>query len=412
MERPPIPAVRELNDFHAEVKQITAACNCQVAQIRNARKLFVAKMKECNDLRGALTLLAGYASRLAPSNAADIARLPCFHAAPFRVCDRLMEISGLGSSTRTDIQKFLKLFYANRKNFADIFASIAPADLPESPAYLPPLFRTLDFLACSTVPAVFGYFWAVELKLAFAQFAGELAARVTLPRLREHWVADAIRYYVLGSEIRNFFRMAVSGIFSKFCHEQETGFARLAAVARDALAAMQRNLAVFPADVKYLIKKVTEGAPDVANIGALFLAAVFEPALANPKAYGALPRTYRFEGQQSDSGKALAALARLFRCILHPNEAGQIPGADVGLLETLPFAEFFTQLVEVTEGDLTGLKLLDLVPHGACHFINVTFSILDVYLLVELMEENGSVSQLADSAKKLAAKQLASFEFF
>jgi predicted HicB family RNase H-like nuclease len=43
MERVAIPAVPELNNFHTEVKQITAACTFQAAQVRNPRNFIVTK---------------------------------------------------------------------------------------------------------------------------------------------------------------------------------------------------------------------------------------------------------------------------------------------------------------------------------------------------------------------------------
>jgi hypothetical protein len=66
----------------------------------------------------------------------------------------------------------------------------------------------------------------------------------------------------------------------------------------------------------------------------------------------------------------------------------------------------------VSEANISGPRLLELLPVGGSHQILMTFSVPDVYLLSDIAEKVGSVAQLADFGKKFPLKQSAPFEFF
>jgi hypothetical protein len=78
----------------------------------------------------------------------------------------------------------------------------------------------------------------------------------------------------------------------------------------------------------------------------------------------------------------------------------------------IPFSDFLHKLVDVSPENLTGLRLVDLLPIGGSHFILITFSLPDVYLLADINEKVALVPQLAEFGKKFPLKQSTPCEFF
>jgi hypothetical protein len=413
-----IPSVRVLNDFHAEVKHITANCNFHASELRNARRLFIAKTKELQDLRGVVSLISHYYSKTTPATLSEICQVPVVQSHTIHACERLLEITSLPQSVRSDIPKFLKQLYAQAKKLPELFASLG--EVNESPPYLPNSLRVRDFLGCSTIPALFGYYWTVELQLAFIQFVSDVADHLpasVFQSLHEHWLIDVIRNYVLASDIDRFFAAAATDIVAGLCKLKDPTWGQVMDATRALVNSMLGHMALFPADVRYLLKRVSESAQAqerrLATVEMLFMYGVLLPALANPKAYGLIPRTVFADLSLPASGRALTNLGQVFLLILHVEQAAakfQDPGGTS--VVDIPFETFLNRLIDVTEGELSGPRLLDLVPVGGSHFILVTFSLPDVYLLVEICERVGVIPQLADFAKKFPLRQTAPFEFF
>jgi hypothetical protein len=315
----PIPSIRVLNDFHGEVKHITADCNFQSVELRNTRRLFLSKTKEVQDMRGVLSLASQYYTKTNSSPLTEISQLPIIQSHSLHAVDRLMEISSLSSSVRSDISKFLKQLYAQTKKLPEIFACIS--DVNESPPYLPASLRIRDFLSCSTIPALFGYYWTVELQLAFIQFVSEVAGQLPsslFTNLQEHWLIDLIKNYVLSSEIHRFFELATQNLIIQLCRLTDPTWERIATAARPLVDAMSNQIALFPVDVRYLLKRVSEAGKSqdpaivLRQIETILMHTILAPALACPKPYGLIPKNIFLDSISAGPTRTLTMLAQVF----------------------------------------------------------------------------------------------------
>jgi hypothetical protein len=63
---------------------------------------------------------AGYSWNIYRSTANEIAQIPLLQTHSIHAYDRLLEISSISSSVRSDIPRFLKQLYAHRKLRGDL----------------------------------------------------------------------------------------------------------------------------------------------------------------------------------------------------------------------------------------------------------------------------------------------------
>jgi hypothetical protein len=166
-----IPSIRALNDFHSQVRDISASQSVQATEFRNARRILLQKVKEAQELKALTSIRAGYYLKLSSSNASDFIKLPFMNQRNLHVCERIVELQNVGA-WRSDIPKCLKEVYSHRRELPEILAPLTNADFGDSLAYLPPSIKPREFFACSTIPSLFGYCWTVELQFAFIQFIG------------------------------------------------------------------------------------------------------------------------------------------------------------------------------------------------------------------------------------------------
>ena len=169
MEASAIPCVRELNDYHAQVKDISAYADFHAGELRSNRRDLLSTVKQTQELRCFTSIQMCYFLKLTQSNVRDICQLPFFKPNGCSVSDRLVEMARIGS-TRSSINKFLKTLFASYEDLPAILASVDINTFPETVPYLPSVMKPRDFLTCSSIPAIFGHFWCYELQQSYIQF--------------------------------------------------------------------------------------------------------------------------------------------------------------------------------------------------------------------------------------------------
>jgi hypothetical protein len=410
-----IPSVRELNDFHSQVKDIAAFSSFQAAEIRNARKTLLQKSREAHDLRALAAIRSGYYLKVSLSNVTDFIKLPFMTSKSVQVADRLVEIQGLGSY-RSDIPKLLKEIYAHRRELPQILASVTIADLGDSQPYVPAGLTPREFFACSTIPALFGHSWSVDLKRPFLDFLGELFQALppaAFQNLQDHWVSNLLKSYIFSSEIHLFLKLSLGDSILKICRDPPdlSNPSLLITILTEMLSSMQSSLSIFPPEVRILLKKLADTTDDrsqkLTRIEFAFLDCLLVPALRNPKAYGLLPHTYWHE-----SSPALEKLAELFGLILHAGQLQDpVDGIGPEMISAVPLAPFFDLVIDVSDDVLTGPKMLDLLPLLGLHFILLVFSVPDVLLLADLFGKLNKIPAVTKIAEKFP-KSEAKLDFF
>ena len=429
MDEKVIPCVREMNDFHREVKEISAFGTYQNNALKNARKLLLQKVKQSQEMRCLTSLRYGYYMKMSAFNVTQFANLPFMLPEGIDVSERLVEMSGLGSQ-RSDITRLIKEIYAKRDELPDVFAQITTDDLGDEPPFLPEGAKAREFLAYSTFPALFGHCWTVELQRAFIQFITEICQRLpksVFENLREHWLIDVIKSYVRNSEISLFLQLSIGDVILELIRDEELikdvarpgmmgeVFGRIGEYAQQMIENMQKNLSVFPADVKWLIKGFVDTAENEEEkcdrIEVVFLDGILVPAISNPKAYSILPATYYHEMGSSGPGRTLGILAQAFRYIRHPGKLHARYSVDGTSIESLPLQSFLLELTNVEENELMGPKLVDLLPLLGIHFIIMLFSLPDIYLLASILQKS-KVESLRKAASALQTDKPCPFKFF
>ena len=157
MEEIAIPCVRELNDYHAQVKNISASSSYHNAKLQVSRKELMNLVKSVQELHCFNTLRNCYYLKLTPVTASSIAALPFMKPGNMPVADRLVEMSNIGS-IRSSINRFVKNVFNRRDELADLLITLDFNNFPKSVPYLPSYITPLDFFASSTIPSIFGHF--------------------------------------------------------------------------------------------------------------------------------------------------------------------------------------------------------------------------------------------------------------
>lgn len=426
-----IPADRQLPEFHSEVKEITAQVSNQSDTLRNNRKALLQKIKEIQEIRALTSIRSGYFLRMTPNNVQDFSQLPFMKPDGISISERLVEMSGIGT-IRADINRFLKEIYVNRNKLPEILANLPPNCFPDSLPFLPAGVRPKDFFACSTIPAIFGHHWTVELRLSFINFLMEIVEKlpptVFSTNFRDHWLFDCFKNYIHASGIHKFLSLSIGEAILNLVRDEEIinlskrpnqdFFNKITDYAAQMITSMNEHCSVFPPDVRLLFKRFVEMAPTpeekLNRIEILFMDCILAPAVSLPTTYGVVPATFYFDMGINGPARTLQVLAQCFRFILHPKATIRYQGIDFSRLFSLPFSELLDKFTHVEESAIIGPKINSILPLLGLHYIIMLFSISDIFLLGYILQQSASTASpnLINYAKKMPSDQPANFSFF
>ncbi|OHT06663.1 hypothetical protein TRFO_25191 [Tritrichomonas foetus] len=433
MEATVIPCIRGLNDYHAQVKEISAYADFHAGELRVNRKDLLNAVKLAQELRCFTSIRTCYFLKLTSSNVKDIAQLPFMKPNGYQISDRLVEMAGIGS-VRSSINKFLKTVFANRFDLPGLLANFDFNSFPESVPYLPEGIKPGDFFACSTIPSLFGHFWTVELKKNFIDFIFEVGDKIqnlTPGAFRGHWLFDCIKYYVFSSEVSQFLRLSIGDIIFNIVRDQELVelsrerssqklFDKLCVYARQMLDNMKANISIFPNEVKHIMKHFVESASTPEDrlswLELLFIDCVLAPAISNPRNCGIIPPTFYLDPSPFGPVRALNILAQILRFVLHPQQLEvRYQGINSANIAALPLADVLESIVAVDGNDLNivGPKMVDLLPLLGIHYILLLLSLPDVYLLADVLQKVPNPDQYINKdAVNIPTNESVAFDFF
>ena len=429
METQNIPCVRELNDYHAQVKDISAYSDFHANELRVNRRDLLNSVKKAQELRCFTSLRTCYFLKLTPANAPNIAKLPFMRPNGCSISDRLVEMSGIGS-VRSSINKFIKTVFSNKE---DLTASLATLDFnsfPETVPYLPEGIKSKDFFACSTVPALFGHFWTTELKENFLKFifqVGDKIPNISPSTFREHWLFDCIKYYVFSSDVNKFLRISIGDIIFKLLRDQDiqrlarSGITqelldKLCEYANEMLNRMTEKISIFPDDVKSIVKHfydyATTDEERLSWLEIMFIECILAASILNPRNCGIIPPTFYMDPILNFP---LSLLAQIMRLVLHPTHIKvRYPNINSDNITKLPLQTFLMSIIsDISNVEFQGPKLTDLLPLLGIHYILLLLSLPDVYLLADAVKNipNPDPYILKD-AQNIPTDEPIAFEFF
>ena len=431
MEASVIPCVRELNDYHAQVKDISAYADFHAGELRVNRRDLLAAVKQAQELQCFTSIQMCYYLKLTPSNVRDISQLPFMKPNGCSVSDRLVEMARIGS-TRSSINKFLKTLFGSHDDLPAIFASIDINRFPETVPYLPSIMKPRDFFTCSSIPAIFGHFWSRELQQSYIQFllaVGDNIPNINPSTFRNHWLFDSIKYYVIRSPVIQYMRLSIGDLIFKLIRDKEiielskgnvtqALFDKLCQYANLMVEDMQANLEIFPNDVKFIMKhfvdKSTNQQDRISWLELLFLDCVLAPSISNLRNYGIIPAAFYIDPSPTGPSRSLNILAQLFRYNLHPQQVNlRYPDIDSSSITSLSLKNFLINLVNVEQCELTGPKLVDLLPLLGIHYILILMSLPDVYMLADAVQRAQNPDQtLSRDASNIPTNESVSFDYF
>ena len=431
MESSIIPCVRELNDYHAQVKDISAYADFHAAELRANRRDLLNIVKQTQELRCFTSIQMCYFLKLTPLNVRDISQLPFIKPNGCTISDRLVEMARIGS-TRSSITKFLKTLFASYEDLPSVLASVDINSFPETVPYLPSVMKPRDFLTCSAIPDIFGHFWCYELRQSYIKFllsVGDNIPNINPSVFRTHWLFDSIKYYVIRSPVIQFLRLSLGDIIFEMIRDNEIIelskgnptqelFDKLCKYAEQMIENMQTNLEIFPSDVKYIMKHFADKSANqqdcISWLELLFLDCVLAPSISNLRNYGILPPSYFLNSGPNGPTRALNILAQLFRYNLHPQQISlRYPNIESSKITSLPLKNFLINLINVDKYQISAPKLVDLLPLLGIHYILVLMSLPDVYILADAVQRAQNPDQtLTRDASNIPTTENVPFDFF
>lgn len=402
----------DVHAYHKECVEIGETANFQHNEILTARANFLDKVKLTQERRCLTSLRSGYCLRMKTREVQAVSQLPFMKPDGCTVKERLIEVAD-ARDLRSKVNDFLQSVYDNIALMPECLARIPSSKFDEQAPFLPPNVQAKDFIACSTLPALFGHCWTFDLKIAYINFIVKIAQ--SLPKsvfsnFRQHWLFNCFKNYIYASNIHTFLKLSMWDILLEVIRSKETNHNALIGRVSDIVQRMEANISTFPMDVRILLRKfacLTSGETvDVSMIEMLFMDGILAPAISMPKTYCVLPATFQLEEQRRSP---LLVLASVFTLILHPEQAkARHTDIDLDRLSKIPFGSFLKKLANVDPAtvDANGPTLVDVMKLVGQPCAIMLFTMSDVYLLANAM------SDILSTAHEIKPKNFEKFEFF
>lgn len=398
---------RNLQDFHHEVREIDACISYQLEEIKNSQQQLYDKIKATQEARCATSLRSGYFLSMTPHNVQSFSQLPFMKSEGFLDKQTLIELPTIGS-VRSDIHSFIQSVFEVYPKLPQLFAKLDSKQLSQTLPFLPEGIQIKDFLACSTLPALFGHCWASELRRRYIHFLIEITRclpqqPITPLYMKNHWLMECIKNYIFAAEIQKFLKISIGDIVLRIIRENIEDEEQLLRLAREIISNMELNLEMFPNDVRLLMKAFTdifsEQAQKEEMLQYIFLDCILQPALYSPKAYCILPQTFHYDA-------ALEGVNGFHKLIFKFSE--NKPSSS-GYQNAIPLNEYLQRVVDINEDaiEVGGPQITTLMPLLGSHSVVMLFSMTDICLISILIQEVDT-----NFAKKLALDKPLELTFF
>ncbi|KAH0794907.1 hypothetical protein GPJ56_001184 [Histomonas meleagridis] len=382
-----------MNFYHKQCRELKAVLSFQKKEIKNAREHLLEKMKVTQEQRSLATLRSGFCLRANTQNIKDIIQLPFVKSEGFCVKSGASEVCDFGP----DVDNFLKSIYKNFSSLPQLLSQAQDSLFLQNYPFLPSNVKPREFLASSTLPALFGHCWTTELRRAYIHFLMEVSksSTSTFSNIREHWLFDCFKNFIFSSDIQQFLKVSIGDTILRVVRENTSNLTKLNSYVKEMVSNMLLNSNIFPKDVKLLIRSFA----DLANgsnqrlnrVEMLFIDCILAPAISLPKAYCILPPSYQLDMSPTGPARTLQQLAQHFRLILHPAQAKlrNMSENDIEALKAISFDKLLDELFgpinkdesnELNEPDTNEmLKLL------SSNSLNMIFTMSDICLLASLV---------------------------
>lgn len=394
-------------DLQREIKEVMASIRLQEDEIKMNRKELLEVIKKTQDMKCIYSLSSGYFLHIKKENALQIANLPFVQPGKFVVYERLIELTSLGS-LRTEITKLLAAIYKNSDKLPEIFAKLPSSALKTAVPFIPDVAEANHFIAFSTLPALFGHYWSSDLRYAYINFLIKISEKLpstVFDNINEHWILDCFTHFIHSSNIQPFLRASIGDDLLYLIRDttldsiprsaQHEFFNKLIPTIETIISKMNLNIDLIPMEIRILIRKFADLAPDDAQwlqrVETLFCKFILAPAISLPKVYCVLFSTINFR-VTTGVARALQVLASLFNTILHPNQARlRYSELDVDRLSRIPFESFLRSVASVDVSKLSGLECTSLMPLLGLHSTSFVFNVPDICMLAYVCQ---SVSKI------------------
>lgn len=386
---------RSIKSYHEECIEIETTQKYQLTEIAANRKTLLKKAKSTQEYRCLTSLRSGYCLRMTLQSVKSFVQLSFIRPEGFFVNDQFVHTLGL---LKTDVNSFINSIYTNFTEMPKIFAKIQTDSLMEQVPFLPSNMKPCDFLACSTLPSLFCHCWSIELRHAYIDFLLEISKQLPpsfFPKFREHWLFECFKNYIHGSNIHQFLTLSIGEMILRLVRQDSNrGTQQIVIYAMEMIKRMKDNISTFPKDVRLLLKKFSDLAPNkeekIYRIEILFIDCILVPAISLPKAYCVLPPSYQLDMSPNGPMKTLNQLALLLRMILHVDKIPSrfpMPQNEIDLVKAIPLADFLNELVNVDENkiDNDGPRIAQLISLLQTEHMNLMFTMSDVCLLAKYL---------------------------
>ena len=376
-----------------EVKKINACLDFQVEEIRNQRKQLLYDSKCNTDLRCISFIRSAYLLGMSQENVISTANIPFMHPNGFAISERLIEMSRI-STIRLEITRFIQALFKLGNRIPKLFAGIKNKAFDEHMVFIPDGIKPLNLFACSTFPSLFSYCWTPELQLAYINTMVEIAKLIPnfdIRLNRNHWIFECIKCYIFSSNIQDFIRSAIGDVVMGYYRPQNgqitTEYCQnLINTVNKVFESMKMNMALFPKDVRILIRKFAELAASsdnkVSYIESLFIDCIVEPVLSNIN--GFCSPLYQNLTSKADGLKNIVHLWKTALNIpLDTNIKSLFEKFDLSALKIEIFQNFYDTLISVDD-KIEGPSLLHFLNLLEVQYNTTLFSIPDVCLLAFL----------------------------
>lgn len=410
--------------LHETVKNLSVKENFVLSEIKENRKQLNSKVKKCQELRGLASLRSGYFLKMNSSNVSSISQLPFLNQNKMQVYERIGGMAWVGTF-RSQVNSLIKSIYNEKENLPEFFANL---DFKNDRiktlqcSYLSEGITIKEYFSCFTFPSLFGFYYTQEYHLSFLNFIIQIAEKAPNTfyekNFTDHWLIDCIKYYAYSQNIGQFIRNSLGDFLVQFLRDPEllqygskrniSGIiSKIDQSAPEMITNMLENVSLIPPTVRILLKKIANLGKDSNSryniLFGLFLNIILLPALSNLKAYNLLPSSFHLDTSQTATGSILQSFITLFINICRPDILKKkYPGVAPTSQSSFKMKLFLISIIDNVSGfEVTGPKIIELLPVLEMHSLIMFFSEPDIFVLADIFEEPTAPQSIHKAAKDI-----------
>ena len=404
---------RDISVMHQDVIKTDICLDLQNSDLSNFGRKLYEDANKLQEKRHLVFLRSIVVWDSESSNVESLMKLPFLQSETVTPFERMVEVPGL-EKWKNMFQKFLEGLLRIR-DLPMLLSKFQDYAFMTGVPFIPQGMRPVQFMAGSTLPALFGFCWSLEFQVSYCRFLAEIARNLKfgIAQFRKHWIVECYRSYILSASMSKYVRCVFQSTITTLldlCLAPDFAFSQsfleeIICSMADLITTLTKLLPSMPRDVRFLLKALFESAENeedgLDRVSTVVCNCILLPVYRNPKVFGVIGDTL-----QMHPCSHITLIGKMWSYIRHPDlKDPEFQEFDLSRLQSLHFSAFLKELINVDE-NLNAPSMVPWMDHCEVSNILLLLSVTDISLLAFLITSTGlgggNVLELAKSILEIS----------